>query len=101
LSNRGTEAHSEWVKTHANGFNSGQAYLFTQDNNGAWPLITHPTVSELVAHDQFGTSVALGTAHMLISSKKGTYVLHNKAPEHNIPMPSTIGFFINVNFSSA
>lgn len=72
-------------KTHANGFNSGQAYLFTQDNNGAWPLITHPTVSELVAHDQFGTSVALGTAHMLISSKKGTYVLHNKAPEHNIP----------------
>jgi len=72
-------------KTHNNGFNSGQAYLYTQDITNTWTLINHPTIPGILAHDQFGYNVALGAEQILIASKKGVYGLQNKPLMNDIP----------------
>lgn len=64
-------------KVHADGFNSGQAYVFTPDANNSWELIHQQASAGLKAHEQFGLSVALGTESMLIASKKAVYAFQN------------------------
>lgn len=60
-------------KTHSNGFNSGQIFLFTQDANNQWSLPQKKTNKSIKTHDQFGLSVALGSEHILAASKHGVY----------------------------
>ena len=64
-------------KIHANGFNSGQAYLFAQDFDNTWELIHQQASASLKAHDQFGLGVALGPEYMLIASKHAVYAFQN------------------------
>jgi len=69
---------------HANGFNSGQAYLFGQDTNGHWSIIHQQANTTLQAHDFFGQSVALGAEQILATSKNTVYVFQN-APVESTP----------------
>lgn len=65
-------------KVHSNGFNSGQAYLFSQNaDNAAWELKHLQANAGLTAHDQFGLSVALDSEHMLIASRHAVYAFQN------------------------
>ena len=64
-------------KIHANGFNSGQAYLFAQDSNNIWQTIHTQSNAALQAHDQFGLSVALGEEYILVASKNAVYAFQN------------------------
>ncbi|MCF7971779.1 MAG: FG-GAP repeat protein [Methylococcaceae bacterium] len=69
---------------HANGFNSGQAYLFGQDTTGHWSIIHQQANAALQAHDFFGQSVALGSEQILATSKNAVYVFQN-APLETTP----------------
>ncbi|MCK5354605.1 MAG: FG-GAP repeat protein, partial [Methyloprofundus sp.] len=70
-------------KVHEDGFNSGQAYLFTPDaNNNGWELIHQQANADLKAHEQLGLSVALGAESMLIASKKAVYAFQNTAVDY-------------------
>ena len=71
-------------KVHANGFNSGQAYLFTPASNNDWELTHQYANADLKAHDQFGLGVALGPEYMLIASKQAVYAFQD-APIHDYP----------------
>ena len=65
-------------KIQANGFNSGQAYLFEQNSQQQWNLIHQQENTDLQPHDQFGLSVALGTDAMLVSSKDSVYAFQSE-----------------------
>ncbi|WP_428356667.1 hypothetical protein [Methyloprofundus sp.] len=64
-------------KIHANGFNSGMAYVYTQDNNNTWQVPYLQANAEIKSHDQFGLSVALGQEYMLAASKNAVFVFQN------------------------
>lgn len=64
-------------KIHANGFNSGQAYLFAQNADHGWEVVHQQENAELQGHDQFGLSVALAPEHLLIASKHAVYAFQN------------------------
>ncbi|NOQ65469.1 MAG: hypothetical protein GQ582_13240, partial [Methyloprofundus sp.] len=66
-------------KIQANGFNSGQAYLFEQNSQQQWDLIHQQENIDLKAHDQFGLSVALGEEAMLVASKDSIYAFQSEA----------------------
>ena len=74
-------------RIHANGFNSGQAYLFGQDTNGHWSIIHHQANAASQAHNFFGQSVALGAEQILATSKNAVYVFQNT------PLESTPAIF--------
>lgn len=71
-------------KVHADGFNSGQAYLFAQNSNNDWELIHQYANAALKAHDHFGLGVALGSEYILTASKQGVYAFQD-APIHDYP----------------
>ncbi|NOR80435.1 MAG: hypothetical protein GQ529_06320 [Methyloprofundus sp.] len=71
-------------KIHADGFNSGQAYLFAPGSNNSWELIHQYANAALKAHDQFGLGVALGSDYLLTASRQGVYVFQD-APIHDYP----------------
>ncbi|RLA20617.1 MAG: hypothetical protein DRQ62_10345, partial [Gammaproteobacteria bacterium] len=60
-------------KVHHNGFNSGQAYLFSLGSDQSWELIHQQGSDRLNPHDQFGFSVAFDSEHLLIASKHSVY----------------------------
>lgn len=64
-------------KIHFNGFNSGQAYLYARNTNGAWELKHLQHNTEIKAHDQFGLTVALSEKFMLVASKHAVYVFQD------------------------
>ena len=74
-------------KTHYNGFNSGQAFLFSQGSTNEWPLVQSQTNSAIKRHDQFGLNVALGNEQMLVASTHAVYAFQN------VPMPAQPAIF--------
>ncbi|NOQ13327.1 MAG: hypothetical protein GQ583_02445 [Methyloprofundus sp.] len=71
-------------KVHANGFNSGQVYLFSPDANNNWELLYEHTEADLKAHEQFGFGVALSSEYMLIASKQAVYA-YQETPVDDYP----------------
>ncbi len=71
-------------KVHANGFNSGQVYLFDQGKDNTWDLIHQQANTTLKAHDQFGLSVALSSERILVAAKHTLYAFQN-TPIHYHP----------------
>lgn len=64
-------------KIHANGFNSGQVFLFAQDHSKTWQLTHIQSNAAIQPHDQLGRSVALGQEYMLAASKNAVYAFQN------------------------
>jgi hypothetical protein len=84
-------------KTHVNGFNSGQAFLFSHETNNEWPLVHTQTNAGIKGHDQFGLNVALGNEHLLVASKHAVYAFQNTAmqPHAAIFYMDTLNLHLN------
>lgn len=64
-------------KVHANGFNSGQVYLFSRDSSGTWTLIHQQANANLKAHSQLGISVAFSSKYILAASRHGVFAFQD------------------------